>query len=852
MAYINGQKILFSPRIQITGNGSGIDAILSVASLPTENISTNHFYRTSDGVYWYDGESWREVADTAELEELRQNSVGAITGIDTYFNDEMSNLRFTNKGITWNGEFLIESAESDMAIGTITHKMPLVAGENMTFEMGKYEGTPFVKVNAETPSWAGLQNRPFGENCTVRETISEDNFKNGHRVTFNGGGDYWVAFQVSEDAYTRDQLLNGEVTCSTHNFTIDATHIVEDTEDGLKVHFSPNASDDYYIWIARTTNYQPEGFDAPFPAVGVYFSSRTDDYETIYVRQLDLEYIGFKKLDNEALDLPKNEDFKALQQKVEEGLVELTIPITYAELKALRDESKLIPGCFYRITDYRCTSVQENTRAMDNRFDIIVRALSSNTLSETASADHHEGDTYFADCNLSAWELKYCLDNDTTRFAWAGGTQYITNLESMKSNGEWLSRQPYADEVEYGAPEAQNEYKYAWGTQADVDDTDWTNFIYSKTPTIASGDTVFNMADYEYQIAEVTTVGGTGVIYYMKDEFNNECPYDFKNIQFIRKLDDEGNLDLENGYDTWCYTFGGSQCDRSIPHEDYREFINNSIGYNYLGCDENFLLPDNVFLGTNECISRNNKLGHFCDKNTFGITAHNNTLGDACIGNTFGDECQHNSLGQVCSSNTLGDYCSGNTFANSCYGNTLSSNSTQNVLAASCVFITLGESCYNNTLVGCNSLTIEDVTGNQLYSNNELVGGGKLYEHTVYLSLIREEPCAWADIYLSFLSTSNEPQITDLQSLVNKPYTLVNTTANAICVDPEGNDSDELTYFIRDCDIVVYNPSRGDLAVAVGYSNGFSFDSYEAVAFYMSGSFMDTEYSIIEETIVEV
>jgi hypothetical protein len=27
---------------------------------------------------------------------------------------------------------------------------------------------------------------------------------------------------------------------------------------------------------------------------------------------------------------------------------------------------------------------------------------------------------------------------------------------------------------------------------------------------------------------------GKGVIYYMKDEHGNECPYDFKNIQFLR------------------------------------------------------------------------------------------------------------------------------------------------------------------------------------------------------------------------------------------------------------------------------------------------------------------------------
>jgi hypothetical protein len=30
---------------------------------------------------------------------------------------------------------------------------------------------------------------------------------------------------------------------------------------------------------------------------------------------------------------------------------------------------------------------------------------------------------------------------------------------------------------------------------------------------------------------------GKGVIYYMKDEHGNECPYDFKNIQFQRSVE---------------------------------------------------------------------------------------------------------------------------------------------------------------------------------------------------------------------------------------------------------------------------------------------------------------------------
>jgi hypothetical protein len=44
-----------------------------------------------------------------------------------------------------------------------------------------------------------------------------------------------------------------------------------------------------------------------------------------------------------------------------------------------------------------------------------------------------------------------------------------------------------------------------------------------------------------------THLSGKGVIYYMKDDLNNEAPYDFKNIQFIRKLNNEGVLDTKNG-----------------------------------------------------------------------------------------------------------------------------------------------------------------------------------------------------------------------------------------------------------------------------------------------------------------
>ena len=159
--------------------------------------------------------------------------------------------------------------------------------------------------------------------------------------------------------------------------------------------------------------------------------------------------------------------------------------ITWAELKALRDNSNLTSGQFYRITDYQCTTVQSNTRSAGNQFDIIVLALTNNTLSEQAWAALHSGDTYFANSNLSAWKLWYCLDNDTTRFAWADNT---------------------------------------------------------------SGN-------------------GRGVIYRMIDEFNNDVPYDFKNIL----------MSTTYNISAYHYSFGNSSTDASLVPSTYNNIINPYI-----------------------------------------------------------------------------------------------------------------------------------------------------------------------------------------------------------------------------------------------------------------------------------
>lgn len=59
-------------------------------------------------------------------------------------------------------------------------------------------------------------------------------------------------------------------------------------------------------------------------------------------------------------------------------------------------------------------------------------------------------------------------------------------------------------------------------------------------------------SDYQAPVA-----AGKGVIYWLKDEFNNECPYDFKNILFTKS---SSNITVY----TFTYTENSTLKDASI------------------------------------------------------------------------------------------------------------------------------------------------------------------------------------------------------------------------------------------------------------------------------------------------
>ena len=83
------------------------------------------------------------------------------------------------------------------------------------------------------------------------------------------------------------------------------------------------------------------------------------------------------------------------------------LPVTYAQLKQLRDTNMLVPGQQYRITNYKTTTTTTNTSSSIHYFDVIVTADSTNKLNEEAKATQSARDTanYFTNCNLNAWKI---------------------------------------------------------------------------------------------------------------------------------------------------------------------------------------------------------------------------------------------------------------------------------------------------------------------------------------------------------------------------------------------------------------------------------------------------------------
>lgn len=357
--------------------------------------------------------------------------------------------------------------------------------------------------------------------------------------------------------------------------------------------------------------------------------------------------------------------------------------VTHSQLKSLRDNGKLIPGMKYRITDYSCETTQQGTTSAHNNFDIIVTALSSNVLSEEASAIRHEGDTYFANSRLEAWKVWYKLDGCNKLFKW-----------SLSDDNELFR----------------------------------------------------------------------GTIYRLIDEFGNDCPYDFKSIQFIRHEIGEtlfgidsskvynvlsnneeygdiihhlacaDNTDPTTNFNNlrYRYTFDGNGVNE-IMGLDRSVNTNVEISEGEIDIyDQDFIPRNNIIKPVYETVLYDEQTNYsrvqvlndivfmqldtdtgayaelYDVKNNSFINCHSITLPCKCAGNTF-NKCYNIVMGVKSDYNSLHD----------CYDAIIGCRSANNIIRDSYNFIS--GAFYNNTVVNFSDCD---------WSNSSCVGCHISYVHT--------------------------------------------------------------------------------------------------------------------------
>ena len=369
------------------------------------------------------------------------------------------------------------------------------------------------------------------------------------------------------------------------------------------------------------------------------------------------------------------------------------VALTYEELVELRTAGHLTQGQTYRITDYVTTTVAAGTQSAGHPFDVIVVALCNNVLSEEAWAILHDGDTYFQNCKLQAWKLKYCLDNDTTRFAWA-------NAQNGKGVIYWM-RDEFGNECPYDFKNimfARYKITAIKGTATDLVNQ-YLGFadIQNSSVVYPSGATLSTTAVYRYTFDYLSgTTSRDTSIYQMSQSaikvHDNEIM-----AYFVDKKQQLNNITAGGTSFSDCYgnvfetqnrnwAISGSVYGNHVGSNGYNNSVGNGFGSNNVGNDFYSNSVGNGF-GSNTVgqYFSYNSVGQYFQNNTVGQSFHDNTVGNNCyyntVGNGFGsnnvgNDFRYNSVGNWFSYNSVGYSFQNNTVGNSCSSNTIADNVT--------------------------------------------------------------------------------------------------------------------------------------------------------------------------------
>lgn len=329
----------------------------------------------------------------------------------------------------------------------------------------------------------------------------------------------------------------------------------------------------------------------------------------------------------------------------------LSVNTTRSALKTLRDNSKLIPGTWYRITNYYAiispTVADISSQGNGPLYDIVVLAISPNELSEEARATHHindDGTIVLESSEIESWKVWYCIDNDTDRFSWAysGGLGVVYRLID-----------------EFG-----NDCPY-----------DFKEILFKRYK-------ITECANCTTLIGKYTSKEDSK---YVIDKSQYIWAYTFTYLNTDGKVLDHSIVGATTPNNEGKYT--GVYNNKMLPISSYLgAYSDNSTQFQY--CLNNIcFISDGVISKSLSYGCYSNTFGSNCYSMTFGTSCHSNTFGENCYENVFGNSIKYQSLGKNCHNNIFGDGHNHNELGNAC---------SSNIFGTNYVYNTIGYNCYNN------------------------------------------------------------------------------------------------------------------------------------------------------------
>lgn len=466
---------------------------------------------------------------------------------------------------------------------------------------------------------------------------------------------------------------------------------------------------------------------------------------------------------------PKDEFDEGLPVEVDLSniIADPMMPVTYSELVTLRNESKLIPGMKYCISDYDTTANTSmgSISVASNHFDIIVEALGRDSLSETAKARERFDPNQMVNAGVDGFPASgynmsrdwasinnntfskhtahaktalidygfFINENDVNQYAvmanfsnkYFGSGKHTVKIVYQSGNnrinlrGVTLTNDQghlIASDFHSGFTGGQHESNtYILNIPSSGN---YFLFVYADK---RDGGDVGITATSKFYIDKVFRPFGDSVmeawdIRYCLDNDTNKYNWANPNgkgvIYYLKdEFGNEASYDFKNimynGYYTFDYYVSGVHYDGSVKYGKY--CYDNKIRLDANSANNVLGLPQITFKNTTATSPCHcNTIGHDCYNIAFGNGCYNNEIAEGCENIAFGNNCHNNKFGSGCKGeNTninLGNGCYSNTFGLDCKNNNLGADCFLNVFGNGSSYNTLSPSCNSNTFGrDCNS-----------------------------------------------------------------------------------------------------------------------------------------------------